>query len=150
MAAADSRILVNAVLAVGHAVIDDAAVMLHAPTVHAGELAKRPLVMHPALGGHDLSLQDDLSIGRNLDIIRLTLHYLRRGAIEAAQHLQVVGIRGYPHQRGHLVEGRTTNDNSDGQVLTFGTGLRDYSGKWSKRAQEGQDLARESGEGDER
>jgi hypothetical protein len=92
MGAADRRVLIDAAPAVGHTVHDHARVVLYASAVHAGELAKRALVVDPAFRRHDLPFQDDLRIGRDQKVICLTLHELGRRAIETAKHLEVRSV----------------------------------------------------------
>lgn len=63
MRAADRRSLVDCALAIGHAVDDDAGIVLHAAAVHAGEFAVRPFVVDPPFRRHDLALEHDLGVG---------------------------------------------------------------------------------------
>ena len=61
MGTADGRVLIAAALTIRRAVEDDARIVLAAAAVHAGELAVRPLVVHPSLSGCGVLSSADIS-----------------------------------------------------------------------------------------
>src|SRR5271170_3077511 len=104
MAASDRRVLEDTVLAVRDGLHNSANIVLEPAAVHPGELAERRLVVHPALGRHQLALQHDFGVGWHHEVDALALNKFRRLAVEASKNLEVINVRRKALERSQLVD----------------------------------------------
>ena len=75
--------------------------------------------MHPALGCHQLALQHNFGVGWYHEVDRLTLNELRRLAVEAPEHFEVVHVRRKALESSQLVDDGRADDDCDFKVLAL-------------------------------
>jgi len=96
---------------------DHAGVVLHAAAVHSSEFAIRSLVVDPTLDRENLALENDLGVSRHEQTVGLALDEPCGVSVEAAENLEVRGLRWNASQRSDLVERRTAQHDGDRHVL---------------------------------